>query len=1498
MSRVKPTDSDVLFGRGSAISSHPGNVRFRSIVESHKPEFRSADRMGKRPIAQKIVNAIHREPTNGWFLMEDPEAPESEASDAINLRSWVIVDNTKAINKTMHRLREKDPQDKRKGGMASSARGASLTGSKIALPKYGKPMSHPCATTVESISPQSPAAKNEILRTKGSLVLRRIGQKAAAPIAPVEGSPDAREEDSLFRDMFEGGDSTYMNRTTSDASRDAPSKKNGAGSNSNTDGDALALLMHLKNSGTAGSADASDDEKLEINLRAWIQDNMPCDGCSSKMMRPYTAKALPIAVKLAELFEHSDGKSSLPQSCEEVTVHFISSNVANVSMPNGLSRSINVVSNEGERLAHMGRLLYELFLGIPPPLLSGRVGALVDGLSLKSHSNAIHKPRKVTSRMRNSSSSCLETGGVNSQATSHLEMSGLPYSLCSFLRNLLDCSSGDFRTDESYQSFKDVRFDLNLMKDDPDVFLEDVQVTKGGLELKMRDKIYGRAELVSEIEQCLEDNIKRGVLVSGSAGVGKTTLLTSVMLNAAARSGSYFFQTKFEQSKNANPLANVASVFDCLCRSFLEDASERQLQAVADELTSALGVHVALILNIVPGLSKILPFTSTEISSAQCVDVARTVAYSFCKLLKIVCAHSAPIILMFDDIQWADANSMAIISELILDASEDCNTFFVCLYRSDDICKDSLFSGWINRIEETCPVQPIKIDNLTPFCVNEMVSEMLQTFPRITRPLSSILFAKSRGNPLFLRQLFDSLRQQGFIHIRFSPPKWEWDIDKIVDIEIPTSIMTLIIAELGTLPLPLQNSLRIISCLGSNIKCVPTFDIISRSIGIDMTDSMKELAHRGFVILEKGMMRFIHDKVQESAYQTLDDKGRRKNHMQFGLALLPSGAVDGRIVDDEMFFLALNQINTAGPGMLESVEERSVVAQLNLAAGNRSAALSDLGAALGFFKNGILFLPSDKWSRYYASTLELFTALVETAHLLKHADDVTDYSKEVVANAQKYEDKMRCLHVVVMTVRDKGMFVESVKLAFEVLVKSNERIPREIGDGKLAAELTMMVTALDGMSDDFIMSLPDSPQGDLDIRVMNIYNALAFVLNEINPMQIPDMALRMMEITLKNGLCSMSSLAFVFFAGCVSSLGHNALGYRLSKLSFRLIDRTNGHQHYPAVAMIAGSTVDWKVEPLMSVAETHLLGSTKGNQVGDIVYTEQNLLMYNTNLFLCGKNLNFVRGQFLAVAGKLYKNKQKLALHQASAKARAAVDFIGGVDSRDYGRESPFEPPTWNALGDDPQMKGALDAPFVYFSLHYKRSMLLTRDFSDLPSNGLLARIASRKKTMRIIFAVGVFYEGLSSFFLARRHSHHHCEVGMRALDFISMYSQANPYTFENKHLLLKAMLQQLSNSPEAGATFLASISSARQNEFIVEEGLACEMASYYFFSRGDADKSHTLKRHAAICYNEWGGLAVARRVDAEIRDIFGGDRLDNNEIIVERSRSNGNINPKKRQQA
>ena len=84
-----------------------------------------------------------------------------------------------------------------------------------------------------------------------------------------------------------------------------------------------------------------------------------------------------------------------------------------------------------------------------------------------------------------------------------------------------------------------------------------------------------------------------------------------------------------------------------------------------------------------------------------------------------------------------------------------------------------------------------------------------------------------------------------------------------------------------------------------------------------------------------------------------------------------------------------------------------------------------------------------------------------------------------------------------MTVRDKGMFAESVKLAFEVLENINERIPREIGDSDLAAELSIMITTLNGMSDDFIMSLPDSPRGDMDVCVMNIYNALPLVLNEM-----------------------------------------------------------------------------------------------------------------------------------------------------------------------------------------------------------------------------------------------------------------------------------------------------------------------------------------------------------------------------------------------------------------
>ncbi|KAL3806185.1 hypothetical protein ACHAXA_011734 [Cyclostephanos tholiformis] len=101
-----PSCNDVLFGRGFAIGTHPGNRHFRHVVRTWKPAFDTAKKKEKKMIAQRIVEDIKNLDPPGRFLIEDPS--DANAKENIMEKAWVIVEAEKAVNKVMHRLRERE----------------------------------------------------------------------------------------------------------------------------------------------------------------------------------------------------------------------------------------------------------------------------------------------------------------------------------------------------------------------------------------------------------------------------------------------------------------------------------------------------------------------------------------------------------------------------------------------------------------------------------------------------------------------------------------------------------------------------------------------------------------------------------------------------------------------------------------------------------------------------------------------------------------------------------------------------------------------------------------------------------------------------------------------------------------------------------------------------------------------------------------------------------------------------------------------------------------------------------------------------------------------------------------------------------------------------------------------------------------------------------------------------------------------------------------------
>jgi hypothetical protein len=85
--------SDVLFGRTKGTVDHPGNGKFRRLVDVYMRKYEEAERLEKTCIAEAIVQMVQE--SNGRFLKRDP------GSD------WEEVDGAAARKKVAHAFRNR-----------------------------------------------------------------------------------------------------------------------------------------------------------------------------------------------------------------------------------------------------------------------------------------------------------------------------------------------------------------------------------------------------------------------------------------------------------------------------------------------------------------------------------------------------------------------------------------------------------------------------------------------------------------------------------------------------------------------------------------------------------------------------------------------------------------------------------------------------------------------------------------------------------------------------------------------------------------------------------------------------------------------------------------------------------------------------------------------------------------------------------------------------------------------------------------------------------------------------------------------------------------------------------------------------------------------------------------------------------------------------------------------------------------------------------------------
>jgi tetratricopeptide (TPR) repeat protein len=314
----------------------------------------------------------------------------------------------------------------------------------------------------------------------------------------------------------------------------------------------------------------------------------------------------------------------------------------------------------------------------------------------------------------------------------------------------------------------------------------------------VRSPLVGRASQLATLEEvvgrAVEFQAPQLVTVVGNQGTGKSRLIKELIANLpSTHRTARVFNGAAERSAAGQPvrLAALASLLRVRFEltPYPDEASKLRF---VHEIKSVLGSdQVAEMLHLLGGYVGLefppTPFLRafTE-SPKQLQEIARTALRRFVELDAAV----APVVLVFDDMQWADGETLSLIKELASGLAGS-SVVIITAARPEMLVHTA---GWGEGMIDH---ERIDLRNLEPDDAEEMFRNLLSRVAVVPEDTAQSAVEMTGGNPAFLEQLVRLFLENGTIDA--SGPTWRLDPDKAAETELPITIEEAIEARIAAL---------------------------------------------------------------------------------------------------------------------------------------------------------------------------------------------------------------------------------------------------------------------------------------------------------------------------------------------------------------------------------------------------------------------------------------------------------------------------------------------------------------------------------------------------------------------------------------------------------------------------------------------------------------------------------------------------------------------------
>jgi signal transduction histidine kinase/serine/threonine protein kinase/tetratricopeptide (TPR) repeat protein len=532
----------------------------------------------------------------------------------------------------------------------------------------------------------------------------------------------------------------------------------------------------------------------------------------------------------------------------------------------------------------------------------------------------------------------------------------------------------------------------------------------------------------------------RSVFISGLSGIGKTRLIQELQKPLVKNRG-YFTSGKFDQYQKNIPYSSLIQALRNLIRIFLTE-SDAQVQQWRAKILGVVENNGSVIIDVLPELEFIIG-RQPEVPHLPPVEARNRFNNLFGRFLTCLASEENPLVLFIDDLQWCDSATFDFLQNLFDNHQEHSYLFFMGAYRHNEVDGSHPLSKLIRKIQENnSPFAEIRVEALTDADCHEMVAYILNSSLEATANLAEFIAHLTEGNPLFVSESLAWLYNEGLLNTD-AEQHWHWDIKRIRDTQMPTSVVELFSSKVGKLPPKTLHILDHCACMGNRFSVEDVALVLDIRIE-QLFEDLKPVLNLGMLLESKSDLQFVHDRVQEAVLRQVNPEIKPAIHWRIGNRLLqavPEGTDPETL--DNLFTIAAH-LNLGHPANMDQELAYRLV-NINFHSGNKALDALAGDAANDFFLKAHDYLPENCWEQAYDLTFRIYQRLAKTNLMCGRYEVSEKLLNHLVEHAVSNLDKAEALAEQTTSLSSFGNFNKAIETANRGLAYFGKSIPDQPG---------------------------------------------------------------------------------------------------------------------------------------------------------------------------------------------------------------------------------------------------------------------------------------------------------------------------------------------------------------------------------------------------------------------------------------------------------------------